>query len=112
MPVVIADEFSTMYTSILHKLLKSGVAALVKSVQSTLSHLQSPPKQMKSQRNYGSFLLKLYLHGMILSTMLSQNRPKSKRQCLNRAICYFNIVSIKQGEATEICLRSHGKCEY
>ena len=52
--------------------------SLLKSVQSTLSHLQSPPEQMQSQRNYGSFLSKSHLHGMILLTILSQNRPKSK----------------------------------
>ena len=34
--------------------------------------------------------------------MLVQSRPKSKRQCLNRAICYFKIVNIKQGEETAI----------
>ena len=51
-------------------------------------------------------------HGMILLTMLAQNRPKSIRQCFNRAICYFKIVNIKQGEATAICLRSRGKCLY
>ena len=28
----------------------------VKSVQPTLSHLQSPPEQMQSQHNYDSFL--------------------------------------------------------
>ena len=39
------------------------------------------PEQMQSQRNYGSFLSKSHLHGMILFTMLAQNRPKSKRQC-------------------------------
>ena len=54
---------------------------LVQSVQSTLSHLQSPSEQMQSQRNYGSFLSKSHLQGMILFTMLAQNRPKSKRQC-------------------------------
>ena len=53
----------------------------VKSVQSTLNHLQSPPEQMQFQRNYDSFLSKSPLHGMILFTMLAQNRPKSKRQC-------------------------------
>ena len=51
------------------------------TVQSTLSHLQSPPEQMQSQRNYGSFLSKSQFHGVILFTMLAQNRPKSKRQC-------------------------------
>ena len=44
------------------------------------------------------------------SLMLDQNRPKSKRQCFNKAICYFKIVNIKQKEATAIRLRSHGKC--
>ena len=82
----------------------------VKSVQSTLSHLWSPPEQMQSQRNYGSFLSKSHLHGMILLRILAQNRPKSKRQCFNRAICYFKIISVKQGEATAICLRSRVKC--
>ena len=53
----------------------------VKSVQSTLSHLQSPPEQMQSQRNYDSFFSKSHLHRMILFTMSAQNRPKSKRQC-------------------------------
>ena len=65
------------------------------------------PEQMQSQCNYGSFLAKSHLHGMILLTMLAQNRPKCKRQCFNRAIFYFKI---KQGEATGICLRSRGKC--
>ena len=51
---------------------------MLKSVQSTLSHLQSPPDQMQSQHNYGSFLSKSHLHGMILLTMLTQNRPKSE----------------------------------
>ena len=55
----------------------------VKSVQSTLSHLQSPPDWMQSQRNYGSFLSKSDLHGRILYTMLAQNCPKGKRQWLN-----------------------------
>ena len=68
------------------------------------------PEQMQSVRNYGSFLSKSHLHGVILFTMLAQNRPKSRRQCVNRAICYFKIVNIKQGEATAICLRSNGKC--
>ena len=36
---------------------------------------------------------------MILLTMLAQNRPKSKRQCLNRAIFYFKI---KQGEVKQL----------
>ena len=45
----------------------------------------------------------------ILLTMLAHNRPKSERQCFNRAICYFKI---EQGEATAICLRSGGKCRY
>ena len=83
---------------------------MLKSVQSTLSQLQSPPEQMQSQHNYGSFLSKSHLHGMILLTMLAQNRPKSRRQWFNRAICYFLIVNTKQGEATAICLRSLGKC--
>ena len=83
---------------------------LLKSVQSTLSHLQSPPEEMQSQRNYGSFLSKSHLHGMILLTMFAQNRPTSKRQCFNRAIRYFKIVNIKQVEATAICLRTRGKC--
>ena len=52
----------------------------VKSVQSTLSHLQSLPEQLQSQRNYGSFLSKSHLHGMILFAMLAQNHPKIKRQ--------------------------------
>ena len=30
--------------------------------------------------------------------MLAQNRPKSKRQCFNRAICYIKIVNMKQGK--------------
>ena len=76
---------------------------VVKSVQSTLSHLQRPPEQMQSQRNYGSFLSKSCLSGMILLTMLAQNSPKSKRQCFSRAICYFKMVNIKQGEATAMC---------
>ena len=67
------------------------------------------PEQMQSQRNYGSFLSKSHPHGMILLTMLAQNRPRSKRQCFNRAICYFKIVNIKQGETTTICFRSRGK---
>ena len=74
---------------------------MLKSVQPTLSHLQSPPEQMQSQRNYGSFLSKSHLRGMILLTMLAQNRPKSKRQYFNRAIFFFKI---KRGEATGICL--------
>ena len=74
---------------------------LLKSVQSTLSHLQSPPEQMQSQRNYGSLLSKSHLRGMILLTMLAQNRPKSKRQYFNRAICYLKIVNIRQEEATK-----------
>ena len=49
----------------------------IKSVQSTLSHLQSPPEQMQSQLHYGSFLLKSHLHGMILLTMPAQNRSES-----------------------------------
>ena len=52
----------------------------LKSVRSTLSHLQSPPEQMQSQRNYGSFLSKSHLHRLILLTVLAQNRPKSKTQ--------------------------------
>ena len=36
----------------------SGGGGVVKSFQSTLSHLQSPPERMQSQRNYGSFLRK------------------------------------------------------
>ena len=36
----------------------------------------------------------------------------SKRQCLIRAICYFQIIDIKQGEATVRCVRSCGKCSY
>ena len=73
---------------------------MLKSVLSTLNHLQSPPEQMQSQHNSGSFLSKSHLHGMILFTKLAQNRPKSGRQWFNRAICYFLIVNIKQGEAT------------
>ena len=42
----------------------------LKSVQSTC-HLQSPPQQMQSLRNYGSFLPKLHLQGIILLTMLT-----------------------------------------
>ena len=53
---------------------------IFKSVQSTLSHLQSPPEWRQSQRNYGSFLSKSDLHGTILYTMLAQNCPKGKRQ--------------------------------
>ena len=37
----------------------AGTSLTIKSVQSTLSHLQSPPEQMQSQRNYGSFLPKI-----------------------------------------------------
>ena len=69
---------------------------VVKSVQLALSHLQSPLEQMQSQRNYGSFLSKSHLHGMILLTMLNQNCPKSKRQCFNGAIFYFKIKQGKQ----------------
>ena len=53
----------------------------LKSVQSTLSHLQSPPEQIQSQHNYDSVFSKSHLYGMILFTMLVQNRPKSKKQC-------------------------------
>ena len=70
------------------------VISCMKSVQSNLSHLQSPPEQMQSQRNYGSY------------------RPVGKRQCLIRAICYFQIISIKQGETTVRFLTSRGKCSY
>ena len=49
----------------------------LKFVQSTLSHLQSPPEQMQSQRNYGSFLSKSHLHGIILLTMLAQKLKDS-----------------------------------
>ena len=79
----------------------------LKSVQSTLSHLQS---QMQSQRNYGSFLSKSHLHGMILFTMLPKIAQKVKDSAFTRVICYFKIVSMKQGEAAAICLRSNGKC--
>ena len=76
------------------------VRTLIKSVQSALSHLQSPPlNKCSAKRNYGSFVSKSHLHSMILLTMLAPNRPKSKRQYFNRAICYFKIVKIKQGEA-------------
>ena len=34
----------------------------VKSVQSTLSHLRSPPEQMQSKLNFGSFLSKFHIH--------------------------------------------------
>ena len=90
--------------------LSEWTLALLKPVQSTLSHLQSPPEQMQSQRNYGSFLSKSHLRGMILFTMLAQNRPKVKDNAFNRVICYFKIVNMKQEEATAICLRSNGKC--
>ena len=40
----------------------------LKSVHSTLSHLQSPTEWMQSQYNYGSFLSKSDLHGTILYT--------------------------------------------
>ena len=70
------------------------------------------PEQMQSQRNYGSFLSKSHLHGMILLTMLAQNRPKSKTQCFNKAICHFKDRQYQLGEATAICLRSRCKCLY
>ena len=54
---------------------KKQTLVYLKSVQSTLSHLQSPPEQMQFQRNYDSFLSKSYLHGMILLTMLAQRGP-------------------------------------
>ena len=59
-----------------------GMLSALKSVQSTLSHLQSPPEQTQSQRSYGSFLSKSHLDGMILQTMLAQNRPKVKDNAL------------------------------
>ena len=34
----------------------ADIWARIKSVQSTLSHQQSPPERMQSQHNYGSFL--------------------------------------------------------
>ena len=58
---------------------------IVKSVQSTLNHLQSPPEWMQSQRNYSSFLSKSNLHGTIVHSMLAQNCPKGKRQWLNQS---------------------------
>ena len=42
--------------------------------------------------------------------MLVQNFSKVKDNGSIRAICHFQIVNIKQREATDRCLRSHGKC--
>ena len=62
-----------------------------------LSHLQSPPERMQSQCNYGSILWKWHLHGTILWTKLAQDRPVGKKQCLIRAICYFQIINYQTG---------------
>ena len=51
------------------------------------------------------FLVKITSSWHDLINNACQNRPESKRQCFNRAICYFKIASIKQEEATTICLR-------
>ena len=77
----------------------------IKSVLSTSSSLQSPLEQMHSQCNYGSFLSESQIHGAMLKTMPAQSRPKGKRRCLIRAICYFQMVYIKHAEANVRCLR-------
>ena len=69
----------------------------VKSVQSTLSHLQSPPEQMQSQHNYGSFLSKSHIHGMILLTMLAPNRPKVKDNALIDQFAFSRSSISKRG---------------
>ena len=47
-----------------------------KSVQSTLSHLQSPPERMQSQRNYGSFLWKDIFMARPMARSYKQSLPK------------------------------------
>ena len=76
---------------------RSPQTSVVKSVQSTLSHLQSPPEWMQSQRNYGSFLSKSDLHGTISHTMIGQNCPKGKRQWLNQSNLLFPVGQHRTG---------------
>ena len=71
---------------------------MLKSVQSTLDHLQSPPKQMQSQRNYDSFSSKSHLHGMILLTMLAQNLPKRKDNALLEQFAISNSSISNRGD--------------
>ena len=79
----------------------------VKFVQSTLSHLQSPLNKcspstiMALSCENDIFMARSYKQRL---PKIAQDRPIGNRQCLIRAICYFQIINIQQGEATARCL--------
>ena len=50
-------------------------------------------------------------HYLINNAYLDSKKVKDNA-LYNRAIFYFKIVNIKQGEAIAMCLRSRGKCLY
>ena len=69
---------------------------VIKSVQSTLSHLQSPPSE--------------YNLSAIMERVLVKIRSSWHNLIHNGCpICYIQVVNIKQAEATVRCLRSRGK---
>ena len=52
----------------------------VKSVQSALSDLKSPPDRLQSQCNYQPFITELYLNGTLSETKLRPNMRKRNGQ--------------------------------